>query len=132
MSNQDTGMFPIMFHSGQLDDNPRTFHFHYTEHSVVEDVMKACTYVTNMDMSDYVLYAEYPIIPRCIPALFEENFKQYTRMPASSRNSNFVRLLYRALALSAQHPENKKTALYLDGGSMTRLIRINIVHRDFV
>ncbi|KAJ1719686.1 hypothetical protein LPJ53_005594 [Coemansia erecta] len=57
----------------------------------------ACEYVTGMDMSEYMLFAEYPVIPRCEHSLFLEDFEVYYQMPLSGRNANFLKVIKDAL-----------------------------------
>ncbi|KAJ1719687.1 hypothetical protein LPJ53_005595 [Coemansia erecta] len=79
--------------------------------------MRTCEHVTGIDLSEYVLFAEYPVIPRHEQPLFHEDFEAYYPMPPRNPEANFLGVIREAQAVAIGHYTNTEVTRRLGRAS---------------
>ncbi|KAJ2787783.1 hypothetical protein GGI15_000415 [Coemansia interrupta] len=131
MTSANIKSLPIQFYSGNSECTPRTITFHYSEHSVVADAMWVCEISTGLDLSKFVLFAEYPIMPTSYQPLSQQDFKMFVPMPPQGQRVRIVQLIKEALAAARERQENTLAAYVFGPLQNSRLIRICVMHQAF-
>ncbi|KAJ2787784.1 hypothetical protein GGI15_000416 [Coemansia interrupta] len=132
MSTYKSGRIAICLYEGHPLSASKLINFHFDELTAVDEVIRECEFLTGMDLQDFVLFAEYPVNPRCAQPMLREDFEGYFPMPPQGRHVNFVKLIKEAQAAAVGHPENSSVARMLGRWGNMKLIRICVLHREYV